>query len=276
MGATKTLIRTFKEVREKRTYHQRIRQFEGFVQVDVESDELRLKTARSPHDLLEVLKLRHEVFVQEWQGRRTYHRLDVDEYDFLADHLMIINKSTDEVVGTYRLLSSHFTLDFYSSQEFQLDAFLRLPAAKLEMGRACIKPEFRGGKTLDLLWRGLGLYAHNTSTRYMFGCSSLREINALQYGQLLSHFRENDQWSDKFQIRPTSKYVWPTFRLPESALPMSPKERREMVPTLLRSYFNAGAKVYGHPALDRDFSCIDVLTILDWDDLNPKFRSRYV
>ena len=41
------------------------------------------------------------------------------------------------------------------------------------------------------------------------------------------------------------------------------------MPPLLGSYFKAGAKVYSPPALDRDFSCIDLLTILNMQTWTP-------
>ena len=52
-------------------------------------------------------------------------------------------------------------------------------------------------------------------------------------------------------------------------------EKRGLISALLRSYLAAGAKVYGWPALDRDFACTDLLTILDWRQLNPRFQSRF-
>jgi putative hemolysin len=51
---------------------------------------------------------------------------------------------------------------------------------------------------------------------------------------------------------------------------------KEFTPPLLRSYLNAGAKVYGWPALDREFACADLLTILDISRLNKKFQVRYL
>lgn len=277
MGATiaaKKLIRTFQEARQKKTLYHRVREYRGFVGIEYETEDFRVCTAQSGPELLKVLQLRHEIFIEEWQGRRAFHGLDVDQYDFNADHLMIIDKRIGEVVGTYRLLSSHFTHDFYSSSEFQLEDFLRLPAVKLEMGRACVHSTYRNGNTIDLLWKGLSKYIQETKTEYLFGCSSVKSTDPAVVNKLYRTLHEQEGFTDDFQVRPTWDYRFPGF-LHSSPQPLSPAERRELMPPLLRSYLNAGAKVYGWPALDRDFACTDLLTILDWKQLNPRFQSRF-
>lgn len=108
----KNLIRTFKEVREKKSLLQKVREYQRFVEIRHESDDFLVTTAANGSELLKVLELRHEVFVEEWQGRKTFHGLDADQYDFIADHLMIIHKRIGEVIGTYRLLSSTFYAEF--------------------------------------------------------------------------------------------------------------------------------------------------------------------
>lgn len=276
MGAAKNIFRVFREVRNKRSYYQRVREFSGYVPIEFQVGDFIVKTAKDHYDLFGVLQLRHQVFIEEWQGRKTVHRLDVDDYDFTADHLMIVENKTGEIIGTYRLRSSHFTLDFYCADEFQMDPFLRTPAAKLEMGRACIAAAHRRGPILDLLWRGLAAYATATASRYLFGCSSLRDLTARDYVALVEAMRRDGEWVDNFQIRATPKYHWREADFITNVEPLGAKDKRNLMPPLLRSYLSAGAKVYGQPAIDREFSCIDVLTILDWENLNPKFRSWYV
>src|SRR5947208_12946318 len=58
----------------------------------------------------------------------------------------------------------------------------------------------------------------------------------------------------------------------DDALPIS--QKREFLPALLRSYLHAGAKVYGWPALDLDFACTDLLTILDWKHRSEEHASE--
>lgn len=268
------LIQTYIEAKQKRSLYARVRAYRGFVPISYENEDFRVSTARTPQELLKVLELRHQVFIEEWQGRREAHGLDVDEYDFTADHLMITAKRTGEVVGTYRMLSSHFAPEFYSSSEFELEHFLALPGVKLELGRACVQAEYRNGATIDVLWRGLSSYIFKTRTEYLFGCSSVKTEEVHLINRLMAGLREDGFWSDTFQIRPTSEFEFEDFE-PKCTQALTREEKRELLPPLLRSYLHAGAKAYGSPALDRDFRCTDILTILDWKKLNPRFHARF-
>lgn len=271
----RNIFRSFQEARHKKSLLGQVREFRGFVHVEYENDQFRVETARTSNQLLKVLELRHEVFVEEWQGRRAFHGLDVDQYDFSADHLMIIDKNIGEVVGTYRLLSSHFTRDFYSASEFEMSEFLRTPAVKLELGRACVHPEYRNGQAIEMLWKGLTRYIARTRTEFLFGCSSVKSMRADVVDQIVDLLRASDQWSDDFAIRPTADYRFPHHAVAAPAGKLSTAERRQLLPPLLRSYLAAGAKVYGAPALDLDFGCTDMFTILDWKTVNPRYLKRF-
>src|ERR1035437_8285794 len=96
-ATARNLIRTFQEVRQKKSLYSRVREFRGFVPIKYEADDFVITTAKSGAELFKVLELRHEVFVEEWQGRRAFHGLDADHYDFSADHLMIVDKRINEV-----------------------------------------------------------------------------------------------------------------------------------------------------------------------------------
>lgn len=273
--AAKKLFRSFSEARAKKSVYQRIREYSGHINVHYETDDFVVRTAESGQELLKVLELRHQIFIEEWQGRKAFHGLDVDGYDFSADHLMIIDKRRNETVGTYRLLSSLFTSCFYSAGEFQLDEFLKIPGVKLELGRACVHSEYRNGNTIDLLWKGLARYIFFSRTENLFGCASVKTTDPELLGRIYQSLRDDDRWSDEYAIRSTLDYRFPGFNI-HSVDVMSAIEKRELLPPLLRSYLHAGAKVYGWPALDTEFACADLLTILPWNDLNPKFRARFL
>lgn len=273
--AARKLFRTFQEARQKKSLYQRVRDYRGNFNIRYETDDFVVSTAQSGVELFKVLELRHEIFLKEWQGRKAFHGLDVDEFDFTADHLLITNKRDGDVVGTYRLISSRVTPNFYSASEFELEDFLKMPGVKLEMGRACVRQDFRDGNTIDLLWKGLARYAFATKSDYLFGCASLKSDDPVVASRVYKTLRENEQWSDDYRIRATWDYQFPGFAMNGSEA-LSPIERREIIPPLLRSYLHAGAKVYGWPALDTEFACTDLLTILDWNRLNPRFQSRFL
>ncbi len=252
----------------------RIRRFQPKMRIQFETDEFIVKTAERQPEFMSVLELRHDVFIREWQGRELPSGLDLEPFDFIGDHILIINKKLDAVVGTYRVLCSEFCDRFYSQDEFYMSAFLLRPGTKLELGRACIHPDFRDGNTIDLLWKGLARYIQATQSQYLFGCTSIKTIEQTKIECLIADLQSQESWSDEFLIRATSHYEFKGLNYLNPARDNTFRSR-DLMPPLLRSYLHAGAHVYGEPALDRQFSCVDMLTILDMRNLTKRFQSRY-
>lgn len=260
--------------RQKRSALIQVRGFQPKLEFRFESQGYVVRTAKTPQDLLEVLTLRHEVFVEEWQGQRHIHSLDIDDYDSAADHILIQNEISGEVVGTYRVLSSQFASSFYSENEFYLGEFLALPGSKLELGRACIKSTHRNGQAIDLLWRGLARYIELSHSRYLFGCGSVRVQHAELVRKLIHHLAEQSHLRHEYGVKPTSDYEHPDIHTVDSA-EMSVQQVKRMMPPLLRSYLQAGAKVHGMPAWDLEFECFDFFTVLDMREIDRRFFERY-
>ncbi len=267
------MFQSMQDVYDRRQLLEKLKAFEPKYRVAAESEDFVIKTAESYEELLDILRLRHEVFVTEWQGKNKIFRVDVDRFDWLCDHLMILDKSTGDIVGTYRLIGSQFSDMFYSGSEFQFDQFLAVPGIKLELGRACVHAEFRTGQVMDLLWQGLSSYIVVSNTRYLFGCSSVKTIDVKVINALYSDFKSRERWSDEYDIRPLPEYDFAGFEISDSY--EKDLVSKENIPPLLRSYLHAGAKIYGKPALDREFACFDLFTILDLQQLNKKFHQRY-
>lgn len=258
----------------KVSWFERTKLFEGRIQIRYETDEFLIKTAMVGRELIKALELRHEIFMEEWRGVTAEHRLDVDEYDFAGDHLLIIHKSSNEVIGAYRLLSSRFTAEFYSQNEFEMDCFLKWPGIKLELGRACIRADHRNGNAIDLLWKGLASYIKISRARYLFGCASVKDTRPEEVAKLMRFIDAQGGWNLEHQIWPTRKYRMLGFST-HQVEPMLPSEAKRFLPALLRTYLHAGAQVFGYPALDSDFACVDLFTVLDIQRMNPRFGERY-
>lgn len=241
---------------------------------ELKSDQFKIKIAVTEEDIQKAQKLRHDVFLEEGLGETLVSGLDEDEYDKLADHLMIIDEDTQIVVGTYRLISSLKSEKFYSQNEFHLDGFLNHEGTKLEMGRACTHSEYRNGRTMDLLWQGLSEYIERTRTRYLFGCSSIASEDPKYVFSIAKSLYKKDQLKMDWNIEPVGKYALDDQgEVFGSAEPMDGFSKQ--LPPLLRSYLHAGSHVYGYPAYDKDFRCFDLLTVLDLTQLTSKFRQRY-
>ncbi len=248
--------------------------FKPKVLFTIENDGFIVKTAENIEDLNGALKLRHQVFLEEGLNKSHETGLEFDAFDLKADHLLIIDKSKNLVVGTYRLIQSSFSDLFYSQSEFQLEKFLAEDGTKLELGRACTHIDYRSGRTVDLLWQGLSRYINMTKTRFLFGCSSVQSTDPEFIFSITRSLFEKEDLSFSYEIKPTEKYEFKNAQLHFDHAQVQPGVIRAL-PPLLRSYLHAGSKVHGFPALDVEFQCADFLTILDLRNLNKKFFERY-
>jgi putative hemolysin len=239
------------------------------------NEDFIIHIADNGEDIRQAQKLRHQVFLEEWQGKSHESGLDFDDYDAVADHLMIIDQASKQLVGTYRLISSKFTDKFYSQSEFDLHGFLnQAQGNKLEMGRACTHKDFRNGRSMDLLWQGIAKYIALTQTRHLFGCSSVTTSDPAVMFSMLKSILDKNQLKFEYDIHPQAKYTWPNSKTLLAEAPHMDGYAKQL-PPLLRSYLHAGSFIYGMPAYDKEFSCFDLLTILDLKALNKKFYARY-
>jgi putative hemolysin len=242
--------------------------YKAFVSIDFETKDFRVKTADNLGSLFQALYLRFLCFVAPHASKLNPFRIDVDQYDLRADHLLIYCKKTDRLVATYRILCSHFTDKFYSESEFNLDHFLEASGAKIELGRACVHPDFRKTNLVDLLWKGIGSYSKETRANFLFGCSSVKTLDHQVATDLIHYFDRKDLMGKEYEIKTYGEQ-------PKGLVPSVEDVDKSQVPPLLKGYFLAGAKLYGNPFFDRDFQCIDFLTILNLRNISPSFMRRY-
>jgi putative hemolysin len=254
--------------------------------VHAEVGKYRLRLAQTVEDRDAACRLRFKVFnIEMGEGLESSYQtgLDTDKFDLYCEHLLVEEKSSRRIVGTYRMQSGetagqHF--GYYSEQEFYFAPYEPLRNGILELGRASIDREHRTPEVLTLLWRGIAQYATDMGLRYLIGCSSLNSQDPCEGWQMyhqLEHFRV----SPEFSTEPTAAYACPTEQEgapaqqapanPDAALPSMPK-----VPRLLRTYLAIGARICAPPAWDREFGTIDFLTLLDLKTLSPSARNHFL
>lgn len=232
----------------------------------------RMRMAETAEDLRAAQTLRFIVFNLELNEglEQSYATLrDEDPFDAVCDHLLVEDKASGEVVGTYRLQSGASAArnrGFYSEQEFDFTPFRPVQNQIVELGRACVHSEHRNLPVLGLLWQGVAQYGRRHGTRYFVGCSSLTSqdpsIGAAAYHELCrDHLVE-----PAFRTEPL-----PAFRCSLD----SPADSPPKIPKLLRAYLSFGAKICGPPAIDREFGTIDFLTVVDMDHF-PAAARRFL
>jgi putative hemolysin len=245
--------------------------FKQKIAVFAENSRYYLETAKTTSTLIELFKLRHQVFSCKSAADSG---LDYDRFDWIFDHLVIREKTTGTVCGTYRICSQNNTDRFYSEGEFEMSELLNLPGNKIEVGRAAIQEEHRNGLVLDLLWRGIGQYIVQTNATFVFGCSSVMSTSSTLAHELSSHFTAQGHTDAVFNTRAKAEYRPNALHITSDIYTESDLE--SMIPALISSYLRAGATLGPCPAIDMDFGSIDFLTILDVAQMHSGYKKRYL
>lgn len=219
-----------------------------------------------------VFRLRFRVFNLEMnEGLESSYidGYDKDRFDEVCDHLMVEDRASGEVVGTYRLQrgeTAKHHLGYYSEQEFCFAPYERMRSEIVELGRACILREHRSSDVLNLLWRGIARYALANGARFMIGCCSLTSQDAATGWAVYESLR-NWMAADELRTVATASFALPKIET---------KTTDAQTPKLLRAYLTIGARICSEPAIDREFKTIDFLTLMDLQALHPRMAARFL
>src|SRR5699024_12533074 len=96
---------------------------------DDDKDGLQLRLAATAADLQAVQRLRYDIFTEELHAvfPDAEQGLDSDHFDSWCEHFMVVDRNTEQVVGTYRLLTPERAVaagGYYSEQELNLHRLL--------------------------------------------------------------------------------------------------------------------------------------------------------
>jgi putative hemolysin len=220
----------------------------------------------------EVFRLRFRIFNLELhEGLMSAYTngKDQDRYDAVCDHLIVEDRISGMIVGTYRIQQGAVAADnfgYYSEQEFGFTPYEAMRGQIVELGRACIHREHRSPEVLNLLWRGIAQYSLLHRGRYMMGCCSLTSQDP-EMGHAVYRSLERHMVEPELRTTPTTDFL-----MPEAVGAVDVVK----VPKLLRAYLTIGAKICGVPAIDREFGTIDFLTLLDLETLHPRVATRFL
>jgi putative hemolysin len=231
------------------------------------------RLARDPADIEAAQRLRFAIFnleLNEGLDAAYLSGRDADRFDECCDHLLVEDRRSGTVVGTYRLQTGQLAAanhGYYSAQEFDFTPFEPIRCETVELGRACVHKDHRKLAVLNLLWRGIAIYATERRARYLIGCSSLTSQDAAAGAAMYEALCEDHLADACFRTGPIGEYRIVNAN-PASELPPVPK--------LLRAYLSIGAKICGPPALDQEFKTIDFLTLLDLRALPAAVRNHFL
>lgn len=234
--------------------------------------KLLLSLAHTQDEVREAQRLRYRVFVEEMGANPTCREpgIDSDMYDPYCDHLLVRDRDSGEVVGTYRMLTTAKAREiggFYSENEFDLTRLAYVKERMVELGRSCVHPDFRGGAVIALLWEGLAKYMLLHRAEYLMGCASLSISDGGHVAASLYH---------RLKANHMSPIEWRV--LPRCPLPLDHLQHELDAPTppLLKGYLRAGAYICGDPAWDPDFNTADLLILLPVSKISPRYARHFI
>ncbi len=254
-----------------------------FSPVLAELRNFRIKLAEDAAEIGAAQQLRYEVFKLE-QGRLAgcSASTDSDRYDSVCRHLIVIEKSSGRVVGTYRVLDAAGAVrvgGFYSEEEFAFRGLDRIAAECLEVGRSCVAPEFRNGAVIGLLWSGLAVLHRRRQIlfRYLFGSVSLEDSDPLRATALYEYFRAASLLSGRVEATACPGYELEPVSSSRAAgfLERNREELPGTLPPLLKGYLNLGARLCGPPAFDRQFGTVDFPILLDFREIPERYLRHF-
>ena len=267
-------------IQQSQIYFTRISKWKSKADLRIEAGPYVLQFATTKKQVIDCFKLRHEVFCVEMAGQAKKIKLDFDKYDNFCDHLIIIHQPSNKIIGTYRMNFSETSNAFYTESEFHLNPWInKQDQPFIELGRACIDKDHRRGIVISLLWRGIADYMKLMQAEKLIGCSSVKVTDARSSALIYKYFEQTGGLAEEI-FKPKDKYVMKDLLfwmmifssgLNENQM----KEAEDMIPSLLRSYLKAGAKIASYPAYDEDFHCIDFVTVLNRSELDQKLVKRF-
>jgi L-ornithine Nalpha-acyltransferase len=244
---------------------------------------LEVRLTRNCEEVWQAQRLRHQVFLETRgltaQSDCQNPPIDQDRYDAHCDHMIVLDHATGgRIIGTYRLLGQEKAVQtdgFYSASYFETDQLVARKRAKrfLELGRSCVRPEYRTKRTVECLWQGIWNYCSQHHYDVLIGCASfssaIPENHAAELS-FLSHFCQADaDWS--VSAKPSRFH---TMRLmPEISI--DARVAFSLLPPLVKGYLRVGAKVGDGCVIDPELETTVVMIILPLEFVASRYAQHF-
>ena len=248
----------------------------------VETERFLVKLAENPEEVEKAQRLRYEVFnLEQERGLKSAEKfgIDFDEFDEYCLHLLVLEKRSGGIVGTYRAhlgCIADSRKGFYSSREYEIHGLYKLADKCIELGRTCVSAEHRSGSAIGLLWGGIIELLVRANLRYMLGCVSLEETDPKIGWALHEYISKKYSTSIEFTVipRPGFKLERPPDHEIEKVL-ADETALKKSIPPIFKGYLRLGAFICGDPALDREFGTIDFFVLVDINNVPIRYKRHF-
>ena len=252
---------------------------------------LEVRLVRNKRELRKAQRLRYKVFYQQGgavaDAKTALTRRDADRFDKYCDHLIVVDaaarnrfgKPKPRIVGAYRMLRQDVAKEkkcgFYSADEYDLAPLLaRHPGKRfLELGRSCVLEEYRGKRTIELLWRGLLAYIRHHRIDALIGCASFEGSNPLSHALALSFLAHHVSAQGAWSVQARKERYAPMEILSKDAV--DARKALAAMPPLIKGYMRLGAKFGDGAVIDRKFNTVDVFVIMPVADMDARYLEHF-
>ena len=238
--------------------------------INIHFANLILKLAETREEIEKARHLRYSELV-------LLHNQDIsfeecfDDSDWTYDHLIVLEEQTGDVVGTYRLgRREHLRKigEFAIESKFDISSIKAAKGEIMELSRMAIRSDHRDGLVLRFLWKGLCEYCTHYNVKYLFGVISLHTFEPQGAKNFLSYIYHNFI-SEEFDLFAKPPVVEMNI-LPPDQIDIA-QARKEMHP-VLKGYMGMGCKFARNAHIDdKMLKSVDVMIVMDWDKINPKY-----
>jgi putative hemolysin len=245
-------------------------------------DAVSVRLVKNQSEIEAAQRLRYDVFYNEYGAiadeEMAASRMDIDEYDQYADHLVVVDSSTgqDVIIGTYRLLqqdAAEKVGGFYSSNEYDLQPLLSSGQKLLELGRSCVLAPYRTRPVLGLLWQGIADYITDHDIDLMFGCASLHSTDIKSISKPLSYLHHFHMSPKALRPRAVKgRYI------NMNIIPQEDVNARRVfaeLPPLIKGYLRVGASIGDGAVIDEQFNTTDVCIMMQTHLVTDRYRKHY-
>ncbi len=234
-----------------------------------------VKFAETENEKMQTYKLRYNELILEYRPDNVFERgYDVTDFDEYAKLAICVDTETNEVVGSYRIITSDDLpkdKPFVSEGEFDISWLKNSGKSIAELSRAVIKKEYRGSMVLMLLLRFVIGYIKQQGYRYIIGEASFYGTDKMALQKEISYIAYN-HFNPEYKVESLDKNqveILPREALDENAIKRS-------LPPLIRAYVSFGAFLSKETFCDYEFGSIDTFVLLDTANCNDRYINRFL
>lgn len=248
-------------------------------------DQISIRRTTSEEDIRAAQALRYQVFYEEFGakplGDMAALKRDYDEFDDLADHLIVIDTdpktNTETIIGTYRLLKQDQANkhgSFLTGKSYDLTLLLESGQKLLELSRSCVLPQYRTRPVLQLLWKGIAEYIIEHEIEVMLGCASFLTTDLDSVKQELAYLHHHHLAPKAMRVRAQDDQFENMNLMPTADIKI--RKAFHKLPPLIKGYLRVGSTIGEGAVIDHQFGTIDVFVSMQTHMISDRYRKHYM